>query len=140
MDEQASISSVGALSRPNVRRFTEIAEEPKNGPKGGTLKPSAATVKLQRALDELAAEIAELRGQVTLTLGLVAAIAEAVSPTIAEASAGAEAKIRTRLGTATAPAPDPTSPNIGAPEVLEPPAIPASPDQKQPQKPRTKGN
>jgi len=89
------------------------------------LKPSAATVKLQRALDELAAEIAELRGQMTLTLGLVAAIAEAVSPAIAEASAGAEAKIRDR---------------IGAPEVLDPPAIPATPGQKQPQKPRPKGN
>ena len=75
------------------------------------MKPSAATVKLQRALDELAAEIAELRGQMTLTLGLVAAIAEAVSPAIAEASAAAETKIKTK---------------IGAPEVLDPPAIPAA--------------
>jgi hypothetical protein len=58
------------------------------------MKPSAANAKIQAALDALAAQVADLADKQTLTLGLVAAIAEAVSPAVAEASAHAETTLR----------------------------------------------
>lgn len=59
------------------------------------MKPEALAIKTQRSLDAVKDElarltlaVAEVKEQVTLTLGLVAAIAEAVSPAVKTAVQG----------------------------------------------------